>query len=66
VKTFHLEQSGVHADVDVLFSPAAVLQMVEHFDLVQGVQQPPGKQIDPQHAGRVDAELEAVQLGIQV
>ena len=50
----------------MFISFAAVLQMVESFDLVQGVQQTPGEQIDPQHAGWVYTELEAVQLGIQI
>ncbi len=62
----HLELSCIHADVNVLFSLAAVLQMVESFNLVQGVQQTPGEQVDPQHTGWVYTELEAIQLGIQV
>lgn len=44
----------------------SLLQMVESFDLVKGVQQAPREQIDPQHTGWVYTELEAVQLGIQV
>lgn len=58
--SIHLEVSRVHADVDVLVGLAAVLQVVEGLDLVQGVQQAPGEQADPQHTGRVHAELEAV------
>lgn len=50
----------------MLFCLAAVLQMVESFDLIQGVQKTPGEQVDPQHAGWVHTELQAVQLGIQV
>lgn len=64
--SIHLELGCIHADVNMLFSLAAVLQMVESFDLVQGVQQTSGEQIDPQHAGWVYTELEAVQLGIQI
>lgn len=45
---------------------AAVLQVVEGLDLVQGVEQAPAEEADPQHAGRVHAELEAVQLSVQV
>lgn len=62
----HLELGRVHADVDVLVGLAAVLQVVKSFDLVQRVQQAPGEQIDPQHAGWIHAELEAVQLSVQV
>lgn len=62
----HLELNCVHADVDMLVSLAAVLQMVKSFDLIQGVQQTPGEQIDPQHTGWVYTELQAVQLGVQV
>lgn len=62
----HLELNCIHADVDMLVSLAAVLQMVKSFDLVQGVQQTPGEQIDPQHTGWVYTELQAIQLGVQV
>lgn len=66
LKTVHLEQSGVHPDVQMLFGPAAVFQVVERFDLVQRVQQPSGEQVDPQHAGRVHTQLQTVHLGVQV
>lgn len=62
----YLQLSRVHADVDVLVGLAAVLQVVKGFDLVQGVQQAPAEEADPQHAGRVNAKLEAVQLSVQV
>lgn len=62
----HLELNCIHADVDMLVSLAAVLQVVKSFDLVQGVQQTPGEQIDPQHTGWVYTELQAIQLGVQV
>ena len=45
---------------------AAVLQVVEGLNLGQGAQQTPREQVDPQHAGRVHTQLQAVQLGIQV
>lgn len=44
----------------MLISLTAILQMVESFDLVQGVQKTPGKHVDPQHADWVHTELEAV------
>lgn len=47
----HLELSCIHTDVYVLVGLAAVLQMIKGFDLVQGVQQTPGEQVDPQHTG---------------
>ena len=56
----HLKLSCIHAEVYMLFSLATVLQMVESFDLVQRVQQTPGKQVDPQHTGRVHTQLQAV------
>lgn len=62
----HLELSCIHADVYMLVSLVAVLQMVKSFDLVQSVQQTPGEQIDPQHTGWVYTELEAIHLGVQV
>lgn len=66
VAPVYLELSRVHADVDVLVGLVAVLQVVKGLDLVQGVQQTPAEEADPQHAGRVHAELEAVQLSVQV
>lgn len=48
----------------MLVGLAAVLQVVKGLDLVQGVQQAPAEEADPQHAGRVHAELEAVQLSV--
>lgn len=51
VMCIHLELSCIHTDVYVLVSLAAVLQMIKGFDLVQGVQQTPGEQVDPQHTG---------------
>lgn len=40
--------------------------MIKCFDLVQRLQQAPGEQADPQHTGRVDSQLEAIHLGVQV
>lgn len=51
---------SIHTDVYMLFSLATVLQVVESFDLVQSVQQTPGKQTDPQNTGWVHKQLEAV------
>lgn len=62
----YLELSRVYADIDVLVGLAAVLQVVKGLDLVQGVQQAPAEEADPQHAGWVHAELEAVHLSVQV
>lgn len=39
--------------------------MVEGLDLLQGLQQTTGEKVDPQHTGRVHAQLQAVQLGVQ-
>ncbi len=47
----HLKLSGIQAEIHMLVSFAAVLQMIESFDLVQGEQQTPGEQVYPQHAG---------------
>ena len=50
----------------MLVALAAVLEVVEGLHLVQGAQQAPGECVHPQHAGRVHAQLQAVQLGVQV
>lgn len=44
-------------DVHVLLCLAAVLEVVEGFDLLQGTQQAPREQVDPQQTGRVQAQL---------
>lgn len=58
--SIYLQMSSIQADVHVLFSLTTILQMVECFDLVQGMKKTSGKYIDPQHAGRVHTQLEAV------
>lgn len=56
----HLKLSCIHANIYMFFNFIAILQMVESFDLIQCVQEAFGKQTDPQNAGRVHTQLEAV------